>query len=305
MRISRTDPVKRTSQPLDPRLSGTEKAQRYGYSAYHFQAITRGIARLETNLGRLFGPRWEAVKLNEVRFVEHDKRVEVVALERGSNLLIAADNISPATLVRRLDPYLAHEYAHALLFNRQIFRQSLSERELQRARVEFGHPGELELDRLSDLQLTLIFIAALEKGLDNPFVSGLQSDRLKVGSTFRWFMRQTGDCDLADFYDNRVSANCRELITEKVTELIMPRTGRNQRLVREILEENLRAFEENPKLDEAACLPYAILNRVHAEKTGNGDLLHYLARKKFSGSPYEEICGALAELWDKIGLRGR
>ena len=46
-----------------------------------------------------------------------------------------------------------------------------------------------------------------------------------------------------------------------------------------------------------------MLMRVHAEKTGNGDLLHYLRGKKFAGSPYEELCAALSELWDRTELR--
>ena len=306
MRISRTEPAKLTiSQPLDPRLSGTEKAQKYGYNEHHFQALARGIESFEAHLGQLFGPGWQTVKLQQVRFVEHDQRVGIVGLEFGSNLIIAADRLAPDILLRRLVPYAAHEYAHALLLNRQVFRQSLSTGELRRASVKFQRPGSLDLEQLADLQLTTIFIAALENGLANPFVSGLQSDRLKAGSTFRWFMEQTGDVDLADFYDDRITLYCGELITERVTDLIMPRTSQNQHLVREILEENLRDFEALAKLDETACLPHAILGRVLAEKTGNGDLLHYLARRKFTGSPYKELCEALAELWDKIGLRKR
>jgi hypothetical protein len=264
----------------------------------------RGVAGLESRLLQLFGPGWETVKLQAVRFVAQDRYLDTIGLARGCALVIPADKLSPANLLHSLDLDLAHEYAHCLLFNRQVLDRSLSDRHKAEASIYFGEGGgRLDLNSLSDRNLARTFMWSLETGVNNPYISGLQSGYFHHGAFADWLYQEFGSDDhLPDYLDGQLFLYSFELITEKVAGLLAPPTGRQGRQLREHLEESFRSIRHE-KIADTYCLPFAALKRVHAEKTGNGDLLHYLNNRKFAGSPYEELCAALSELWDKISLR--
>jgi hypothetical protein len=287
-----------------PRLYGAEVARKYGQSDQELRRIMFRIENLEQRLRHLFGAPFEAVKFKAIKFVENDRRMpnSSVGLEWGRNLILAPQNTPPSTFSRRLIHYAAFGYANALLLNRDVLWQSLTARGQNLASMYFRVKGAQDLDNLADAHIVTIFLGSLESGLNNPFVSGLKTDLYKMNLAYDWFWERTHDGDSAEAMAQEIYLASTGLIAERVVDLLLPPTEANLRVVRESIEELLASIQTS-KMNDADCLPSAILARVHAEKTGNADLLHYLEERTFAGAPYEELCRILSALWDQIGLK--
>ena len=183
---------------------GMDIAKKYGYTAYHFKGLKRGLGKVEGRLQQLFGPAWSEVKLSEVEFVEKDRCVNEIALANGCRLVIAADKYPPAKLLHSLDLDLVHEYSHALLINRSVLERSLTDRQIATACVNLGRCERESLHSLSDPSAARVFMWSLVDGINNPFVSGLQSEHFQQGAFGTWVWNETHNDALSFNLDSKV-----------------------------------------------------------------------------------------------------
>jgi hypothetical protein len=306
--VSRTKrPVPTSHLLADPRFNELDVARRHGYTDLHLNAIMGGLGSFERQLAHRFGaPLFDRVKFKEIRFVTGDERMGTggIGLEYGKNLLVDPAKLPAPTFSRRLIPLLAHEYAHALTLNPKILWESLSEQQKWGVGVDYRGVREAQgLDHLSHLSWVRIFILALGSGLNNPFISGLKTDKFDTSAIYEAARDEGCDYDMAEAITDVFVGKALELITERVADLIVNKTPRFNAAVREGVQEYLESLK-NPGPDSFRFVvsAHAMYARVYAEKTGNADLLHDLERENF-GSLHTELCRVLSALWDQIGLK--